>query len=348
MAIQAFAQTDPPAAEAPEGSQPAPAAEAPKEPKAGSADKVVATVNDHKIMQSEVDSLFAIILERQMGGRAMPPDQIAAARANAAPGLVEKLIDDYLLDANADRVKVTVTDKELAAELDNMLAGHLVRTGLSRGELSEQIQQQRGTSLDELVKQQLADPQFKQAVRHAKLLEHEYPEKFKITKDDVKSQYESDLERTYSKPATVRASHILINTRELTTDDGKAEARKKAEAVLAEAKKPDADFAALAKKHSEGPSNTRGGDLGFFPRKGSMVEPFAAAAFALKVGDVSDIVETQFGYHIIKVTERKEAKVTTLEEATGAIREQIKAERMQELRPKHIAKLREAAKIVMP
>ena len=115
---------------------------------------------------------------------------------------------------------------------------------------------------------------------------------------------------------------------------------------MIEAQKPDADFAALAKTRSEGPSGPNGGDLGFFPRTGKMVEPFAAAAFALETGEVSGIVETQFGYHIIKVTERNEAKVTELAEADPGIRHELKQEKLGKQHQQHSAALRKTAKIV--
>jgi foldase protein PrsA len=109
----------------------------------------------------------------------------------------------------------------------------------------------------------------------------------------------------------VRASHILIIPERATDDAGRAkadaDALKKAQDVLAEVKKPGADFAALATKYSQDPSaKTNKGDLNFFMR-GQMVKPFEDAAFAAKVGDIIGPVKTDFGYHIIKVTDRKEA-----------------------------------------
>jgi len=109
----------------------------------------------------------------------------------------------------------------------------------------------------------------------------------------------------------VRASHILIKPEPATDEAGRAKAdaaaKAKAEEVLAEVKKPGADFAALAKKYSQDPgSAARGGDLDFFG-KGQMVPPFEAAAFAAKVGDIVGPIKSDFGYHIIKVTDRRDA-----------------------------------------
>lgn len=113
----------------------------------------------------------------------------------------------------------------------------------------------------------------------------------------------------------VRASHILISYagaqqagEEVTRT--KEEAKAEAERILAEAKAEGADFAELARQYSDGPSGPNGGDLDFFG-KGQMVPAFEEAAFGMEVGDISDPVETEFGYHIIKVTDKHEAKETT-------------------------------------
>jgi parvulin-like peptidyl-prolyl isomerase len=106
------------------------------------------------------------------------------------------------------------------------------------------------------------------------------------------------------EPKEIAASHILISYKGADRSDAKrskAEAKKLAEKVLKEAKANGADFAALAKKYSDGPSKTKGGDLGTFNR-GKMAKPFEDAAFKLKVDQVSDVVETSFGFHIIKRT----------------------------------------------
>ena len=117
-------------------------------------------------------------------------------------------------------------------------------------------------------------------------------------------------------PEQVRASHILISTKPIDPNadpnQAKAQAKDKAEELLKKVK-DGADFAALAKENSDCPSNAQGGDLGLFPR-GQMVKPFEDAAFALKVGEISDLVETQFGYHIIKVTEHQDPNQITFRE----------------------------------
>lgn len=125
----------------------------------------------------------------------------------------------------------------------------------------------------------------------------------KVSKEDVERSYNEQLGK-YTTPEQIRASHILLTT------EGKDEAavRAQAEQVLKEAKS-GADFAALAKKYSQDETNAQqGGDLDYFGR-GRMVGAFETAAFALKPGEISDLVKTEFGYHIIKLTDRKPAIV---------------------------------------
>jgi peptidyl-prolyl cis-trans isomerase D len=131
--------------------------------------------------------------------------------------------------------------------------------------------------------------------------------KIKVPKTEVETFYNEHLGQ-YTTPEQIRASHILLKT-EGKTD---ADVRAKAEQVLKQVKAPGADFAALAKKYSEDDSNaTQGGDLDYFSR-GRMVPEFETAAFALGPGETTDLVKTQFGYHIIKVADRKPAIVRTL------------------------------------
>ncbi len=146
-----------------------------------------------------------------------------------------------------------------------------------------------------------------------------------VTPQEIQDAYR-DNQQQYSTPEQVKASHILLKT-----GDGKKEedVRKRAEALLAKAKS-GADFAALAKANSEDDSNKeKGGDLGFFG-KGSMVPEFEQAAFALEPGQLSDVVKTGYGFHIIKLAEKKQASTRSIDEVRAQIEDQLKWERAQE------------------
>jgi len=278
----------------------------------------------------------------------IPPALLAQTRARLRPQMLDTLIDDRLLDEEVERAHITVTAEELREELDKSLRGHLLRSGVTREEFEQRVQAELKMSLEEFLADRAKEAGFKQFVLRARLLEKKFPKETLVAGEEIKTRYEKDLERVYSKPAMVKASHVLIATDNAKTEEEKLAARKKADAILAEARKPDADFAALARQHSSCPSKSRGGDLGFFPREGAMVEPFAAAAFALKPGEMSDVVETRFGYHIIKVTERKDAAVVTLQQAEDTIRKELKADKIAEVRKRHVAAQRKTARITYP
>jgi peptidyl-prolyl cis-trans isomerase D len=164
----------------------------------------------------------------------------------------------------------------------------------------------------------------KRKVKYALIDIQSIRDRINVSPQDVQRHYEDNAQQ-FSTPEQVRASHILLKT------DGKneAEVRKLAEEIAAKAK-AGADFAALAKQYSEDESNnTKGGDLDFFGR-GQMVPEFDTAAFALEPGQISDPVKTSFGYHIIKLTEKRAATSRPLAEVQAQIEDQIKWERAQE------------------
>ena len=149
--------------------------------------------------------------------------------------------------------------------------------------------------------------------------------KIMITPQEIESYYNQNVQQ-FQQPEQVRASHILLKT------EGKDEAavRKQAEDILKQAKAPGADFAALAKKYSEDDgSKVNGGDLDYFG-KGRMVPEFEQAAFALQPGQISDLVKSQFGFHIIKVVDKKPASTRTLDEMRTQIQEQLTAQRVEQ------------------
>ena len=153
-------------------------------------------------------------------------------------------------------------------------------------------------------------------------------EKPVIPEEDIEAFYRQNFSR-YSLPEQRRARHILIKTSEEDSEDTLIEKRSRAEQVLELARSGE-DFAELAKQYSEGPTAQRGGDLGSFAR-GRMVKPFEDAVFSLNAGEISDIVETQFGFHIIKLEEIEPAYTRTLEEVRDEIAAQIQSQQSTQL-----------------
>ncbi len=306
------------------------------------ADKAAATVNGHKIMDSDIDQVIADWKARDPRAASMPEEVL---RTRVRPQVLNMLIDNQLFGEQAKKAGVSVTDEELKDRLDEDVRTQVILRGISREELNDQVNQRTGKTLDEALAEQLVDPRFRLAILQAKLIEHKFVEDTRITDEEISDYYQKNLTRTFERAAEVKASHILVKVAKDAPEEEKAEARKKIEKILTEVRRPGADFAALATAHSMGPSAPKGGDLGFFKRE-AMVPPFSEAAFALEVGQISDIVETSFGFHIIKVTGKKEAQTTPLDKAKDAIRAYLLNQKVQKVRQTYLAELKGAASIV--
>lgn len=170
----------------------------------------------------------------------------------------------------------------------------------------------------------------KRKIMIARLLQDEISDKIEITDEEIEVFYEANKAK-FMDPEILRASHILVKTE----DEAK---RIKQELARS------ADFAELAKKYSIDPTAKIGGDVGEF-KGGDLVPVFEEACFELDVGQVSDIVKTKFGYHVIKLTERKGPELKSLEEIKDGIRGILRQRKRKEVFNKLVRKLREKAKI---
>lgn len=172
----------------------------------------------------------------------------------------------------------------------------------------------------------LTEPQVK--LRYLTFLNEQAMAGIQLNDQEIEQYYKLNPDK-FSSPELRQARHILIRSDAKDSAELKAAKRKKLEAILALAK-AGKDFGQLAREHSEDASGKNGGDLGFFS-KGQMVPPFAEAAFALKEGEISPVVETQFGLHLIKLEKIKPAAVTTLAAARERIITELKTQRGKDL-----------------
>lgn len=149
-----------------------------------------------------------------------------------------------------------------------------------------------------------------------------------VSEDDLRTYYKENQDRLAGKEER-RASHILINAPKDEPAAEREKARQRAEELLAQVRKDPSSFAELARKYSQDPGSApQGGDLGFFARD-AMVKPFADAVFAMKKGDISDVVETDFGYHIIKLTDVKTPKVPSFDEVRPKLEAELRQQQAQ-------------------
>ena len=277
--------------------------------------KVVATVNGENISQKEVNQML------NRFGNQVPKEQLPAITKQIIDGLItQKLITQFIRDS-----KIEVSQAEIEKELNKVREDIKSNPGLE-GKTFEQVLETHGSSIDNLKSEIVISLSLEKHL--GKDIDDK---KIKAYFDENKAAYDGS-ER--------RASHVLVDTREMKTDAELAQALEKIKKIKAEVDSGK-DFAEVAKQYSDCPSKDKGGDLSFFKRKGQMVEPFAAAAFALKVGQVSDPVKTPFGYHIIKVTEIKKGNDVKFDDVKQVIKQNMMEEKAQVL----IRQLLEKAKI---
>ena len=286
-----------------------------------------AMVNDQSIPMSELETAVRnVVMQNGMDGSALD-----SFMGQFGPRILDQLIDGELLFQAAKKSDF----KPAEEDVDNAFAK------LSgRYEVTEEFQaemESRGfteASLKANIAKQLTIQKFVEGTIVTKIV---------VPEETVREAYEQNPQN-FSSQEEVKASHILINSAEGDPQEKKDEALKKAKEIAAKAKADGADFAELARTHSEGPSAPSGGDLGFFSR-GRMVKPFDEAAFSMKVNQVSDPVLTQFGYHIIKVTDRKEGSTTSFEEVKEKLSQDLKNRMINELIGEKLSQLREEATI---
>ena len=264
--------------------------------------EVVARVNGEAISGKELEDAI-----RAIAGRAgpVPPDE----RDRVYRGVLDDMIGYRLMIQEAKARKVTVADAEIDAQVAQ------IRSQFPNDAQFQQALAAQNTTLDAVRKD------TRDEMSAAKLVDSEIAGKIAVKPEAVTDFYNKNQDKFQQGPR-VRASHILIGIPQNADAATKQQAKTKAEALLKDLK-AGKDFAEAAKANSQDPGSApNGGDLGYF-EQGQMVPPFEQAAFALKAGEMSDIVETQFGYHIIKVAEKQNSRVVPLDEAKGQIEEYL-------------------------
>ena len=174
-----------------------------------------------------------------------------------------------------------------------------------------------------------------------KLVNLKVRSKVKISDEDLKAEY-ARFSHDEASEFEVHARHVLVQVPPKATEQQIEDARLKAVALAAEARKPGVDFAELARKKSEGPSAADGGDLGFF-RRGVMVADFEKPAFTLPVGGVSDPVRTNLGWHVVKVVERRALAAPPFDEVKEQLKERLLRSQLERYTDQYVQELKAGA-----
>jgi parvulin-like peptidyl-prolyl isomerase len=270
---------------------------------------ILARVNDEAIQRWEVEAAIREI--EYLNVHPVP----AAERDEFFKAVLDRIIGHHLVAQEARARKLQVSDMEVDADIAKM------RQEFPSEKAFTDTLASLHTSLDQLRAQRRLSLEVAHYVRAA------IAPTVSVTEAEIQAYYRDNPER-FEEPETAVASHILILTRPDSSSEELTAAHAQATAILGELRK-GADFADLARKRSQDPRTAaRGGRLDVFP-KGQMDPDFEAAAFALEAGDVSDVVQTSLGFHVIKMHERHTGQTATLEETRSAIRDLL-TERMQQ------------------
>jgi peptidyl-prolyl cis-trans isomerase C len=290
---------------------------------------VVLRVNGKDITRGEVLEVMGAAMQ-QVAGR-VPPQQLQQMQAQMYQNVKEQLITKILMDDAIAAAHVEVSTNDLAKAMDE------IRASVPEGEDLESALAQAGTTLEKLtanVKEQLAARKF---------LETKTEGVAAATEEEAKEFYDSNPDR-FKKPEGITASHILIKFDKDDTDEIKAEKKAKLEKIRADIVSGTNTFEEAAQASSDCPSSAQGGSLGTFG-KGQMVPEFEVAAFSQEPGEIGDIIETQFGYHIIKVTDHQAESVVGFDEAKDSIIAYLSGQKKQQVVSDYIKSLRDSATI---
>jgi peptidyl-prolyl cis-trans isomerase SurA len=260
-------------------------------------DRIVAVVGNQIILESELKAQLALYATQL--GIDLKDEQ---KQEELEKELLEQMINDNLLLIQAQKdTTIEVTSKEVETAVEDQMKK--VKSQFSSEDAFQDQLKAEGLTENELKKK------YREQIKKQMLIDRLTSKRLSrvsVSTKEVKDFYQTYKDSIPDQPASIKLSHILLEIKpaQSTLDSLK----KKAEMILGLAKKGE-DFASLAEKYSEDPTSSQnGGDLGFF-KKGEMIEKFEKAAFALNPGEISDLVETEFGYHIIKVEKKRDDEV---------------------------------------
>jgi peptidyl-prolyl cis-trans isomerase C len=291
--------------------------------------EIVAKVNGVDIRKVDLqNAIETMSMELQMIGQQMPMDR----KDEIWRDVLDKIIGSELLAQDAKTKKVAVTEGEVDGELtkfrekfpsEAVFQSFLKEQGFTEQNIRDEIRKSYGVS---------------------KMIKKDIYAKITVDEKAAKEFYDKNPEQ-FEEPEQIRASHVLVKVEKGADEKTKAEAKKEADQVLADAK-AGKDFAVLAKDHSDDPgSKANGGDLDFFV-KGQMVPAFEEAVMKLqKPGDLSGVVETVYGFHVIKLTEKKPSRVIPFADVKDDLVDFLVMKKKDENLRAYVETLRKKAKV---
>jgi parvulin-like peptidyl-prolyl isomerase len=264
-------------------------------------DKVVAIVNDEIITQSDVEKILAPLSAQYVTvySKEEFPRKLAEAKRN----IINKLIEDKLILAEAKNQKIEVSDEEVEAEIEKLKAQ------FSSPDEFETALFKQGLEIADLEKN------YHNQIMIQKVINSQVKSKVVIKPTEITDYYYAHLD-DFTKPQEVKVSHILIR---IENGADAKDAYQRAQKVLDILDK-GADFSQVARTYSDGPRANEGGNIGFVSR-GQMIKEIDEVIFKLKVGELSGLIKTDLGYHIVKVEDIRPSALLDLTEVQSKIRD---------------------------
>ena len=253
-------------------------------------DGIAAVVGNQIILKSEIETNYQELKASSALGENVTKENI-----------LRLLIEEKLITEKAERDDITASDGEIEMQLERVMQNIIAQFPTYQDFLT--VLQKEGLSVDEL-KERYRDQIAKQVVRD-KLLQQEVFSKIDVSEYEKRQYFETHLDSFPDRPKMVKIAEISIKP--AMGSESLDEALKKIENIQDELNK-GADFETLAQTYSDCPSAAQGGDLGYFSR-GQMVPEFEEAAFALEIGEVGEPVLTEFGYHLIRVDDKRDGEI---------------------------------------
>jgi peptidyl-prolyl cis-trans isomerase C len=289
---------------------------------------VVATVNGVKIKGADFNKIFQNYKKRfAMVGQQFPEENIKEITKT----LIEEMINRELLIQNSSKKGIKVSDDELKKEIES------IKSKFPNENQFNQMMKSQNITIEDVKND------IKNVMIIKKFIKGEIENKI-LTDEKAISEYYKNNQSQFVESESVNASHILVKVDKNAGKEVRDAAKKKIDDLLKKIKKGE-DFSKLAKENSDdSASGKNGGDLGFF-KKGDMVPPFEKAAFSLNKGEISDVVETDFGYHIIKISDKKPGRTVPLSEVHDKLKNFLRSMEVNKKLSEYVASLRKTADI---
>ncbi|MGM0556574.1 MAG: peptidylprolyl isomerase [Myxococcota bacterium] len=290
----------------------------------------VATVNGESIPAEE----FNIEMMRIANSGQFPKEVLP----QFADRIVESVVDKHLIQQQIEKSDIEVSDEEVAERIERLREEYAAMNQSSGGG--------EDATLDKMLEQMnITKAEFEDSVAESIKMERLLEKRgMEMPGEEEAKEFYEENQSKFEQPAQVRARHILIKVPADAPDKKWEEAFAKIQKIRKTAVAEGTDFAELAEEKSEGPSASRGGDLGYFG-KGQMVPEFENTVFSMQKDEVSEPIKTQFGWHVIKLVDKREAGPVPFEKVEDRLNAQLKNQAIQNSMQELVAELRDDADV---